>query len=244
VEINLGLFPLCRIVKFVDSLSPSRIEAASRPLLEGFLGSLNVRSVRLSPRTQSMTLDTPEAIGECSRRMAELKPAPNASRGISFGLDGDANTKSDWDLFLHRGPLPILDLTTLTDSGFRPNSGWGTRLIENETADVFCDEKGYLGNQHSIYLLLKLQRLFPFSTGKSTPEAVAAGLELRRACLKISNQGSFRKLEIYKLSGGSSRKRHFVRQFDSALLDADESNSLANVFKAMGTDIERWLQDK
>ena len=219
------------------------MEAALRPLLEGFLGSLNVRSVRLSPRSQSVTLDTPEAIGECSRRMAELKPVPNASRGISFGFDGNANIQSDWDLSLHRGPLPILDLTTLTDSGFHPDPGWGTRLVETQTADVFCDDKGYLGGRHSIYLLLKQQRLFPYSTGKSTPEAIAAGSELRRACLKISNQGSPKKFEPYMLSGGTSKKRHFLRQFDSALLDADGSNSLAKIMKAMGTDIERWLQE-
>jgi hypothetical protein len=35
-----------------------------------------------------------------------------------------------------------------------------------------------------------------------------------------------------------------LRQFDSALLDADGSNSLAKVLKAMGTDIQDWLQEK
>jgi hypothetical protein len=244
VEADLGLFPLCRIVKFVDGLSASVLEAASRPLLEGFLGSLTVRNVRLPPRANSVTLDTAEAIGQCSRRMSEMKPVPNASRGISLGLEGDAHTKSDWDLLLHRGPLPVLELTTLTDSGFLPAAGWGASLVEFRTADVFCDEKGYLGGQHSIYLLLKQQRLFPYSTGKTTPEAIAAGLELRRACLKISNQKSPYKLELYRLSGGSSKKRHFLRQFDSALLDADGSNSLAKVLKAMGTDIQDWLQEK
>ena len=228
----------------MDGLSASMTEAASRPLLDEFFGSLTVKTVRLSPRTNSTTLDTVQAIGECSRRMAELQPVPNASRGISFALDGDANTKSDWDLFLHRGPLPMLDLTTLTDSGFHPRPDWGASLIERGTADVFWDGSGHLGTQDSIYLLLKQQRLFPYSTGKSTPEAVAAGLELRRACLKISNPGNLRKSEPYRLSGGSSKKRHFVRQFDSALLDADKSNSLAKVFKAMGTDIDRWLQEK
>ena len=244
MKITLGLFPLCRIVKFVDGLSASKTEAASRPLLDGFLASLAVKSVRLSPRTQSLTLDSGEAIGECSRRMAELQPVPNASRGISFGLDGGAKIKSDWDLFLHRGPLPILDLSTMSDSGFHPDPDWGAGLIESGIADVFSDGNGLLGSQHSIYLLLKQQRLFPYSTGKSTPEAVAAGLELRRACLKISNPVSTRKMQPHRLSGGSSKKRHFLRQFDSALLDADGSNSLAKVFKAMGTDIELWLQAK
>jgi len=240
----LGLFPLCRIVKFVDGLSAGVMEATTRPLLEGFLSSLTVRSVRLSPRANPVTMDAPEAIGECSRQMAELKPVPNASRGISFGLDGDAHTKSDWDLLLHRGPLPVLELTTLTDSGFHPGAGWGAGLLDMQTADVFCDEKGYLGGEHYIYLLLKQQRLFPYSTGKTTPEAIAAGMELRRACQKISNQKNPYKLELYRLSGGSSKKRHFLRQFDSALLDADSSNSLAKVLKAMGTDIQVWLQEK
>jgi hypothetical protein len=244
VEVDLGLFPLCRIVKFVDGVSPGVMQAASRPLLEGFLSSLTVRRVRLSPRTQSVTLDAPEAIGECSRQMAELKPVPNASRGISFGLDGDARTKSEWELLLHRGPLPVLELTTLTESGFHPEAGWGAGLLDMQTADVFCDEKGYLGGEHFIYMLLKAQRLFPYSTGKTTPEAIAAGLELRRACQKISKQKSPYKLELFRLSGGSSRKRHFLRQFDSALLDTDGSNSLAKVLKAMGTDIQEWLQEK
>lgn len=240
----MGLFPLCRIVKFVDGVSPGAMESATRPLLEGFLSSLTVRSVRLSPHVNPVTLDSPEAIGECSRKMAEMKPVPNASRGIALGLDGGANTKSDWDLLLHRGPLPVLELTTMVGSGFHPGAGWGAGLLDMQTADVFCDEKGYLGGEHFIYMLLKAQRLFPYSTGKTTPEAIAAGLELRRACQKISKQKSPYKLELFRLSGGSSRKRHFLRQFDSALLDADGSNSLAKVLKAMGTDIQDWLQEK
>jgi hypothetical protein len=240
----LGLFPLCRIVRFVDGISPSTIETSSRLLLECFFESLTVRTVCLAPHSRSVTLKTAEAIGACSRRMAELIPIPNGSRGISFDIKGDSNTKSDWSLIIHRGPLPILDLTTSIDGGFHPDPGWGASLIEKEIADVYCDGKGHFGVQHSIYLLLKQQRLFPYSTGKSAPEAVAAGLELRRMCLKISTQESHQKQELYMLYGGSWKKRRFLQQFDSALVDAAGSANLEEVLKTMGTDIDLWLQEK
>lgn len=240
----MGLFPLCRIVSFVDSLSIDTIEAASRPLLEGLFESLSVHTVRLSPRSRSVTLEPAEAVGVCSRRMSELKPLPNGSRGISFALEEDSKSKSDWNLFLHRGPLPLLDLGTLVNGGFDPAPGWGTRLIEKETGDVFCDSTGYFGGQHYIYLLLKQRRLFPYSPGQSAPEAVAAGLELRHVCLKVTAQGSGQKPEPYMLSGGNSEKRRFLRKFDSALLDAVESANLEEILKAMGIDMDLWLQEK
>jgi hypothetical protein len=176
--------------------------------------------------------------------MAELKPLRNGSRGISFALAGDCKSKSDWDLFLHRGPLPLLDLGTLVNGGLDPAPGWGTRLIEQETGHVFCDSTGYCGGQHYIYLLLKQRRLFPYSSGQSAPEAVAAGLELRRVCLKVSAQGSDQKPEPYMLSGGNSEKRRFLRQFDVALLDAVKSANLEEILKAMGINTDLWLQEK
>jgi len=56
--------------------------------------------------------------------------------------------------------------------------------------------------------------MFPYSSGQSAQEAAAAGLELRRACLKVSAQGSNQKPERYMPSGGNSEKRRFLRQFD------------------------------
>jgi hypothetical protein len=238
----LGLFPLCRIVSFVDSLDT--IEAASRALLEGLFESLSVHTVRLSPRHRPVTLEPAEAIGVCSLGMADLKPLRNGSRGISFALEQDGKGKSDWELFLHRGPLPLLDLSTLVNGGFDPAPGWGAGLINEGTVDVFCDSTGYFGGQHHIYLLFKQRRLFPYSLAQSAPEAVAAGLELRRVCLKVSARGSHQKPEPYLLSGGNSGKRRFLRQFDRALLDSIESASLEQIFEAMGITKELWLQEK
>ncbi len=240
----MGLFPLCRVVRFVDSLSIDTIEAASRRLLEGLFESLSVHTVRLSPRLRSVTLEPAEAIGVCSRRMAELKPLPKGSRGISFALEQNGKSRSDWDLFLHRDPLPLLDLGTLVDGGFEPAPGWGAGLIEKETGDVFCDSTGYFGSQHYIYLLLKQQRLRRFSSGQSTPEAVAAGLALRRECLKVSARASDQKPERYMLCGGNSEKRRLLQQFDRALLDAVESANLQEILNAMGIDLDLWLQEK
>jgi hypothetical protein len=180
--------------------------------------------------------------------MAELKPLPKGSRGISFALEQDGKSRSDWDLFLHRDPLPLLDLRTLVDGGFDPAPGWGTRLIEKGTGDVFCDSTGYFGRQHYIYLLLKQQRLRRYSSGQPAPEAVAAGLELRRECLKVSARASDQKPdqkpERYMLSGGTSKKRRFLRQFDRALLDAVGSANLQEILKAMSIDLDLWIQEK
>jgi hypothetical protein len=224
------------------------IEAASRPLLEGFFKSLSVHTVRLSPRLHPVTLDAAAAIGACSRRMTELKPLQKGSRGISFALEQDGKSSSDWDLFLHRDPLPLLDLGTQVDDGFDPAPGWGAGLIEKGTGDVFCDSTGYFGSQHYIYLLLKQQRLRRYSSGQSAPEAVAAGLELRRECLKVSaiasDQKPDQKPERYMLSGGTSKKRRFLRQFDRALLDAVGSANLQEILKAMGIDLDLWIQEK
>jgi len=175
--------------------------------------------------------------------MAALKPLPNGSRGISFALEGDSTSKSDWSLFLHRGPLPLLDLGTLVNGGFDPAPGWGIRLIERDTGDVFCDSTGYFGSEHHIYLLLKQQRLFRRSVGQSAPEAVAAGLELRRACLKVSAQASDQTPKRYLLPGGNSAKRRFLRQFDRALLDAVESANLEEILKEMGINTDLWFEE-
>lgn len=102
------MFPLRRVVRFVDGLSAEQVEAASRSLLQGFFESLNVQTVCLA--RSSVTLDTAKAVGECSRRLAALKPIPRGSRGIFFDLDKDKKQESHWSLFLHRGPLPMLDL--------------------------------------------------------------------------------------------------------------------------------------
>ena len=183
------------------------------------------------------------AVEECSARMTQLQELPDASGGISFGMDGEPNSpKRGWSLWLHRGPLPLLEIELSDRNGFKPPPGWQECLLSGGATHVLTDGSGYRGGADHLYLLLKRQKVFPWSKGDSSEGAVAAGQRLRRLCQEVWSKESGEKAGPYKLSSWRRSQKRFVRNFDKMLIGRIGSQELAGVLKAMGTDLDYWLQ--
>jgi hypothetical protein len=189
-------------------------------------------------------LPTADAISQCCLRMTQAPQPSGISTGITFGLDKEPNGPSTtWGLWLHRGPLPLLELYISDGTGFKPPRGWAEGLISNEAAHVvWISGKGYVGGADHLYLWLKRQKLFPYSKGESSDGAVVAGQHLRRSCQEVWSKESDEKTGPYKLSSWRWSQKRFVRKFDKILVGQIGSRELAGVLKAMGTNLDDWLQ--
>ena len=119
------------------------------------------------------------AVETCARRLAKLAEIPHISRGISFGIDTEpASPATTWHIFLHRGPLPQLDVELASAKSFHQFDGWRDNFIKTHCAHIAHS----IGSGDNIALSLKRKTLFPNSTGNSGAEAVNAGRQLRRFC--------------------------------------------------------------
>lgn len=189
-------------------------------------------------------LPTGEAIGVCCLRMTQAPQLPGLSSGIVFGMGKEPNSpRNAWELGLHRGPLPLLELRISDGLGFKPPKGWAETLINSEAAHVlWVSGKGYVGGADYLYLLLKRQELFPWSKGDSSEGAVATGQHLRRLCKEVWSKQGGEKHGLYTLSSWRWSQKRFVRKFDKLLVDQVGREKLAQVLQAMGTDLDQWLQ--
>src|SRR5262249_5593531 len=130
------------------------------------------------PRVVSTSVDI--AVETCASRLAKLPEIPCVSRGISFGIDVEpVSPDTSWHIFLHRGPLPQLEIELSNAPGFHPPDGWREALIKSQCAHVVRFGRGSGDN---VALSLKRTRLFPHSKGSSSVNAVSAGRQLRKFC--------------------------------------------------------------
>lgn len=183
------------------------------------------------------------AVEQCSVRMTQLQELPAASGGISFGLDREPNSpRTGWSLWLHRGPLPLLEIELSDLSGFKPAPGWMGSLLASGAAHVLSDGRRFIGEADDLYLLLKRQKLFPYSGGPSTGTALSAGRQLRRMCRNVWLKESERATGPHKLSSWRWSQKRFVRMFDRMLLRCLEREELSRVLDNMGTDVATWLR--
>lgn len=200
----------------------------------------------ISPTGTSKTniFQMEEAVNQCCVRMLEALQPHGVSGGVSFGLDEEADSpKSGWRLWLHRGPLPLLEIELPDRTGFKPPPEWRKSLISSGAAHVICTGgNGYLGSADHLYLLLKRQKLFPYSKGDSGEGAVAAGQHLRLLCGEIWSKQGGEKAGPHKLSSWRWSQKRFVRKFDKMLVTQTGSQELIGILKAMGTDLDQWFQ--
>lgn len=214
--------------------------------------------VPIAPRLETEDFDVKTAARECSLRMVQSARSAGVSGGITFGMDEvPLRPSSRWQLYLHRGPLPVLQLRIADASGFRPPSGWGEKLLANGAADVayqgaggylgdphhiwLClSGSGYLGEAHDIYLLLKSQKIFPWSKGGSSDEAVGAGQRLREICKAVWAHRGSRGKRWQSVSAWRWGQRRFLRSFDRLLVERLKFDDLQGLLTVIGTSAESW----
>lgn len=180
-----------------------------------------------------------DAIETCARRLVKLPEISRVSRGISFGIDvKPSSPDTSWSLLLHRGPLPLLEIELSNMPGFHPPKGWQDALLDTHCADVV---RSTIGTGDNIFVLLKRRDLFPYSTGNSSLQAVAAGQQLRKLCLEAWQKQTGSADTYHELSALKWRRRRFVKKFDRILLDYTSSENLNAILNQIGTRLESWL---
>lgn len=230
VHLQLGVSPLIEAhVKAATGMSLAELLQADGREPDPF-------STKVFPRG--------EAVGQCCRRMLQTPQLPSISAGIAFGLDQEPDSpRTTWGLWLHRGPLPVLELCISDGTGFKPPGGWAESLISTEAAHVvWMSGKGYMGRPDYLYLWLKRRKLFPHSKGYSSSTAIEAGQRLRQLCQGVRSERNGWQSGPYKLSSWRWRQKRFVRDFDKMLVGRIGSDELAEILKAMGISPEGWLQ--
>jgi hypothetical protein len=177
-------------------------------------------------------------------RMAELARPLGISTGISFGLDrAPLSPKTSWELILHRGPLPLLELGISDQAGFMPPPGWLETLRRSGAVEILNNGKRYLGTADNLYLWLKRSHIFPHSKGLANVEAVTAGQHLRQLCREMFPHGQAKsEARLSELSFWRWRQKRFIRTFDKALIKHVGSDKLNAVLKAMGTSPAEWFR--
>jgi hypothetical protein len=178
------------------------------------------------------------AVETCATRLAKLSEIPRVSRGISFGIDVEAtNPDTTWHIFLHRGPLPLLDTELSNAPGFHPPDGWQDAFLKSHCAHVVRSQ----GSGDNVVLSLKRRKLFSHSRGNSSAEAVGAGQQLRKVCREVWQKQAGERDTLAESSPWEWRRRRLVRKFDRALVDHAGSENLDAILKRMDTRLESWL---
>ena len=194
-------------------------------------------STRGEPRIVSESIDV--AIETCATRLAKLPEIPGVSRGISFGIDVEpSGPDTSWNVTLHRGPLPLLEIELSNATGFHPPDGWRDALIDSHCAHVVRFAKGSGDN---VVLALKRTKLFPYSKGSSSVKAMGAGRQLRKLCREAWQKQTGDCDTLHELSFWKWRRKRFVRKFDQGLVDHAGSENLSAILKQMDTRLESWL---
>jgi hypothetical protein len=189
------------------------------------------------PRVVAESVDG--AVETCATRLAKLPEIPHVSRGISFGIDvKPSGPDTSWNLVLHRGPLPLLEIELSNTPGFHPPEGWRDDLINTRCAHVV---RSSMGSGDNVLVLLKRTSLFPYSKGNSLPHAVAAGQQLRNLCREAWQKQTGSAETLYELSSLTWLRRRFARKFDRTLLDQVGAENLNAILKQMDTRLESWL---
>jgi len=197
-------------------------------------------AVQGDPRVVIEPLGT--AIETCASRMAQLPEIARISRGISFGIDVQpSGPKTDWKVIFHRGPLPLLEIELSDITGFHPPQRWVDSIAESKAAHIISKRHSYFGGGDHLFLMLKRFKLFPYSKGSSSSEAVAAGQRLRKLCGGVWQKLSDDPETLYELSSWEWKRKRFVRTFDKALLEHAGSEYLDALLKEMGTRLDSWL---
>lgn len=179
-----------------------------------------------------------DAAETCATRLAKLPEIPRVTRGISFGIDVEAtNPGTTWHIFLHRGPLPMLDVEILSAPDFHFSDGWQDALLKSRCAHVGRSK----GSGDNVVLSLKRRKLFPQSRGNSSPEAVSAGQQLRKVCRQAWQKQAGELDAFVESSQWEWRRRRLVRKFDRALINHAGSENLDAILKRMDTRLESWL---
>jgi hypothetical protein len=189
------------------------------------------------PRVVAESIDV--AVETCATRLAKLPERPRVSRGISFGIDVEpSGPDTSWSVVLHRGPLPLLEIELSNMPGFHPPDGWRDALIKSCCPHVV---RSTMGSGDNVLVLLKRTTLFPYSKGNSSPQAVAAGQQLRKLCREAWQKQTGSSDTLYELSSLTWRRRRFARKFDQILLDHAGSENFNAILKQMDTRLESWL---
>lgn len=183
------------------------------------------------------------AVETCATRISKLRPIPKISRGIAFGIDRKPEgPNSSWSVVLHCGPLPLLEIELSDVTGFRPPKPWRNSIVESKCAHVISGKGGsYLGGGDHLFLMLKRCKLFPYSKGDASSEAVIAGQRLRQWCREVWQEQSGNSESLHELSSWQWRRKRFVREFDKMLIQRVGSETFSATLKQMGTRLESWL---
>ena len=267
----MGLISISPVRRFLDAASADYVQDGVRVLLSSFLEAMHTQTVYvqsgLSPRIRGIAeaagVPLPAAVGEtdphggsptidelpvevsidaCAYRMADLPKLPGISGGVSFGLDRPpVSPATSWKLWLHRGPLPLIELELSDRDGFRPSSDWQESVLGRNAAHVLADGNHYVGSASHLYLLLKRRVLFPYSKGDSSDQAMAAGRHLHQLCQGVWLKRGPGRSGPFKLAYGRGREKDFVRRFDEILISEIGSEEFARILQAMGTSFEPWL---
>lgn len=187
--------------------------------------------------------ETPEvAVETCAVRLSKLSENPGVSRGIKFGINGEPSSpKSSWSVVLHRGPMPLLQMELSDISGFDPPRAWFNSITKSDCAHIVQKKWGPCwGRGDHLFLMLKRTELFPYSKGKTSTEAVTAGQRLRGWCAEVIETRRNLK-EFQKLSNWNSRRKRFVRDFDTMLVEHVGAESMDKTLREMGTFPEVWF---
>jgi hypothetical protein len=194
-------------------------------------------SIRGEPRVVAESVAA--AVETCAARLAKLPKILRVSRGISFGIDVEpSGPDTSWSVVLHRGPLPLLEIELSNAPGFHPPDGWQDALINSGCAHVV---RSAMGTGDNVLVWLKRITLFPYSKGNSSPQAVAAGQQLRKLCGEAWQKQAGNSDTLYELSSWTWRRRRFVRKFDQILVGHASPENLNAILKQMDTRLESWL---
>lgn len=241
IYFKYGMHPLMR-----ELAAKSAIHVADRQTLGagGNLLSSIGDDAEMGGGDERVAVEPVEAAVEtCAIRMSKLHPIPKVSRGISFGIDRKPEgPNSRWSIVLHRGPLPLLAIELSDITGFRPPKPWLDSVVESKCAHMIHVKSGrYLGGGDHLFLMLKRYKLFPYSKGDESSEAVTAAQRLMGWCREVWQEQSGNAESLCELSSWQWRRKRFVREFDGMLTQRVGSESLNATLKEMGTRLESWL---
>ena len=260
----MGLFALNPASRFIDGLSGDLIQSEAEIVLTAFFNVMKAREIHLGSASSRILVDLVEketgrpfspspvdarkvlppkaAAHVCAFRLTEFPQLPNISGGVSFGIEeAPDNPKNSWQLFLHRGPLPLLSLEIADGSTFHPPSGWeGVLANTGGAANVVWTHGKYFGAAESIYLFKKRRKLFPHSKGISTDNALKSGRYLRQLCSDVWRERP-EATKPYRLSSWKRTQKRFMKSFDDLLVRKVGAEELSQVLAAMGTNLPEWL---